>query len=152
MKWMYGSDAGCFCGVWSGKREEGEEQKYMETLYTFCPICCEPKTAFFFNFILFFVFLPFPGSLPRHMEVPRLGVELELQLLTYTTATATQDPSRVCTLTAAHGNARSLTHWARPRPCNLMVPSWINHCATTGTPALLLKWRQIFKWKSLNKE
>ena len=32
------------------------------------------------------------------MEVPRLGVELELQLLTYTTATAMQDPSRVCNL------------------------------------------------------
>ena len=26
----------------------------------------------------FFAFLPFPGPLPRHMEVPRLGVESEL--------------------------------------------------------------------------
>ena len=32
----------------------------------------------------------------RHMEVPRLGVESELQLLAYTTATATLDPSCVC--------------------------------------------------------
>ena len=32
------------------------------------------------------------------MEVPRLGVELELQLLAYTTATATPDMSRVCHL------------------------------------------------------
>ena len=32
------------------------------------------------------------------MEISRLGVELELQLLAYTTATATQDPSRVCDL------------------------------------------------------
>ena len=32
------------------------------------------------------------------MEVPRLGVELELQLLVYTTATAMQDPSCVCDL------------------------------------------------------
>ena len=30
------------------------------------------------------------------MEVPRLGVESELQLLAYTTATATWDPSRIC--------------------------------------------------------
>ena len=46
------------------------------------------------------------------MEVPRLGVESELQLLAYTTATATAmpDPS----YTAAHGNAGSLTHWVRP--------------------------------------
>ena len=32
----------------------------------------------------------------RHMEVPRLGGELELQLLAYTTATATPDLSQVC--------------------------------------------------------
>ena len=31
-----------------------------------------------------------------HMEVPRLGVKLELQLLAYTTATAMQDPSYIC--------------------------------------------------------
>ena len=32
------------------------------------------------------------------MEVPRLGGELELQLLAYTTSTATPDPSHVCNL------------------------------------------------------
>ena len=32
------------------------------------------------------------------MEVPSLGVELELQLLAYTTATATPDPSSICDL------------------------------------------------------
>ena len=32
------------------------------------------------------------------MEVPRLGVESELQLPAYTTATAMQDPSHVCVL------------------------------------------------------
>ena len=32
------------------------------------------------------------------MEVPRLGVELELQLPAYTTATATPDLSRICDL------------------------------------------------------
>ena len=32
------------------------------------------------------------------MEIPWLGVELELQLPAYTTATATQDPSRICNL------------------------------------------------------
>ena len=44
------------------------------------------------------------------MEVPRLGVELELQLLAYTTASATQDPSCVYAYTEAHSEARSLTH------------------------------------------
>ena len=32
------------------------------------------------------------------MEIPRLGVEVELQLLAYTTATAIQDLSQVCKL------------------------------------------------------
>ena len=32
---------------------------------------------------------------PRHMEVRRLGVKSELLLPVYTTATATQDPSRI---------------------------------------------------------
>ena len=33
-----------------------------------------------------------------HKEVPRLGVKSELQMLAYTTAKATQDPSCVCDL------------------------------------------------------
>ena len=33
-----------------------------------------------------------------HMEVPRLGVQSELQLPAYTTATATPDLSRICNL------------------------------------------------------
>ena len=32
------------------------------------------------------------------MKVPRLGVQLELQLLAYTMATAMQDPSHICDL------------------------------------------------------
>ena len=40
----------------------------------------------------FFFFWSFLGPHRPHMEVPRLGVESELQLLTYTTATATLDP------------------------------------------------------------
>ena len=34
----------------------------------------------------------------RHMEVPRLGVESELQPPAYTRATAMPDPSRICDL------------------------------------------------------
>ena len=39
-------------------------------------------------FVFVFVFL---GLHPWHMEVPSLGVESELQLPAYTTATATQN-------------------------------------------------------------
>ena len=41
---------------------------------------------------LFFVFL---GPHPWHMQVPRLGLELELQLLAYVTVTAMEDQSCV---------------------------------------------------------
>ena len=43
------------------------------------------------------------------MDLPRLGVKLELKLPGYTTATATQDPSHVWTYTTAHDNTTSLT-------------------------------------------
>ena len=32
----------------------------------------------------------------QYMEVPRVGVKSELQLLAYTTATPTWDPSHIC--------------------------------------------------------
>ena len=48
---------------------------------------CKVRTLFFFS-----VFL---GPHPQHMEVPRLGVELELQPPAYTTAIATQDPRHI---------------------------------------------------------
>ena len=34
----------------------------------------------------------------EHVEIPGLGVELELQLLAYTTATAAWDLSHICDL------------------------------------------------------
>ena len=43
-------------------------------------------------FVCLFVFL---GLHSQHMEVPRLGVESELRLLAYTTATATATPDRL---------------------------------------------------------
>ena len=54
-----------------------------------------------------FIFLLSLLGLPlRHMEVPRLGSELELQLQAYAAATAMTDPS----YTTSHGNIESLTH------------------------------------------
>ena len=52
---------------------------------------------FIYLFIYLFIYC-FLGLPQRHMEVPRLGVESELQLPAYTTATATWDPSHVCDL------------------------------------------------------
>ena len=50
--------------------------------------------------MLFFFFLML-GPYPQHMEVPKLGVESELQPPAYATATATADPSRICDLQLA---------------------------------------------------
>ena len=63
------------------------------------------------------VCLCFMGPHPRHMqhmEVPRLGVKLELQLPTYTTDTVSEPCLQpIPQHTTAHSNARSLTHWVR---------------------------------------
>ena len=51
---------------------------------------------FFFCFV--FLSLSLLGLHLWHMEVPKLGVEMELWPLAYTTATAARDPSRICNL------------------------------------------------------
>ena len=45
-----------------------------------------------------YLFICFLRPHPQYMEVPRLGVQSELQLPSYATATVTQDLSRVCDL------------------------------------------------------
>ena len=39
--------------------------------------CCVALGTMSGHLFFYFIFLPFLGPLPRHMEVPRLGVELE---------------------------------------------------------------------------
>ena len=56
-------------------------------LFTILPL------SFFFLLLFFFI-----GLHPQHMEVPRLGVKLELRLPAYTRATATVDPRCICDL------------------------------------------------------
>ena len=97
-------------------------------------------SSFTFSFFLpSFSFLPsFLGAHLQHMEVPRLGVELELQLPAYTTGKAMQDLSLVFNL---HHSSRqcgflNALSKSRDRTCNFMVTSWIRFCCpTTGTPS-----------------
>ena len=70
------------------------------------------------------------------MEIPRLGVESELQLLAYDTATITWDPSRVCDLHHSSQQCWILNPLseARVRTCVLIDASQIRfRWATTGT-------------------
>ena len=97
-------------------------------------------------------FCLFLGLLLWHMEVPRLGVELELQPPAYTRAIAMPDTSCVCSL-----HHSSWQCWifnppstARDQTPNLVVPSWICFpCATMGIPVFLIKVLQFSAYKSL---
>lgn len=81
------------------------------------------------SYLFFFFFSFFLGPHLWHMEVPRLRVKLELQLLpAYATATAIWDPSFVCDL-----HHSSQWHWildplseGRNGALILMDVSWIH--------------------------
>ena len=68
-----------------------------------CSIFC--LYMFLKTLIFFFSFLRLHL---RHMEVPRLRVESQLQLPAYTTATATLDPSCICDLRCGSWQCRIL--------------------------------------------
>ena len=100
--------------------------------------CFLNHSAFFFFYLFIYLFIYILGLRFWHMEIPRLGVESELQLLTYTTATSMWGPSHVGDL--RHGSQQHRI----PNPLNevrdetgiLMDTSRIHcHWATTGTPA-----------------
>ena len=103
--------------------------------------------------MLLFFFFVFIRPHPWHMEVPRLGVELQLYLPAYTTATATSYPSHACELhhsSPQSGILNPLSE-ARDGTCVLMDTSliWFDW-AMTGTPILWKRFRRTgIKW-SLN--
>ena len=75
--------------------------------------------------LIHFFFLSFLGPHLQHMEVPRLGVQSELQLPAYATVTATQDLSRVCDLHHSSQQHRVLNPLSKARDPTriLMDPS-----------------------------
>ena len=76
-------------------------------------------------------FLFFPGLLRLHlwhMEVPRLGVESEPQLLAYTTTTAMPIRDAFATHTIAPGNARSFNPLREARDQTCIFTVGFLHC------------------------
>ena len=93
---------------------------------------CASTILFYFSFFLW----------PHlwHMEVPRLGVELELQLLATATATAMPDLSHICKLHHSSQQHWILTHWTRPgiKPVSSWIlVSFLNSWVATGMPLFL---------------
>ena len=73
-----------------------------------------PFSEVLFSFPPFFFWI-YLGPHPWPTEVPRLGVELERQLLPYATARGTnKDSSCICDLYHSLWQHGSLTHWGRP--------------------------------------
>ena len=97
--------------------------------------------SFLFFFVLFCLFVCllfwFLGPQVQHMEVPRLEVKSELQLLAYATATSKQDPSCVCNLHHSSQQCPILNHRTGPRikaASSWILVGFITHWAVTGTP------------------
>ena len=111
----------------------------------------ESMTSFFFFFFFFFCSL---GPHWRHMEVPRLGVQLEQWLLSYTRATATRDWNRIFNLHQSSWQCQILNPLSEAKDwtLNLMVTDQIHfRCATKGTPSMTSYWseaRYDLVWKS----
>ena len=88
--------------------------------------------SFLTFFLVFFFFLILRLHL-QHMEVSRLGVELELHRPACATAVATQDPSSFCDL---HHSSRqrqilNMLSEARDQTCVLMYASQLRFCWVT---------------------
>ena len=84
-----------------------------------CPISARVPQGNFckehlYLFIIIIILL-FLGPHLWHMEVPRLGVELELQLLAYATDTEMPDPSHVCDLHHSSWQCQNLNPLSKAR-------------------------------------
>ena len=90
------------------------------------------------------------------MEVPRLGVETELQLLSYATATATLDPSHICDLCRSLWQHQILNppSEARDQTSNLRtlrrVLSSLSH--NGNSPSFFLKTEERGKLRMMESE
>ena len=93
---------------------------------------------------------------PWHMEVPRLGVISELQLLETATATATRDPS-ICNLHGSSWQCGLLNPLNEDRDWTfiLMDTSWVHYRWAMGTPLVFffffLIWHFYMSWTRQGK-
>ena len=126
---------------------ESSLNRNVYTTFSFSPaLSCIPH--------FFFVFL---GLHPWHMEVPRLGIQLEVRLPAYARAVAMPDLSHICNLQHSSQQCQIPNPLieARDWTLNFLVPRWIPfHCTMMGTPhtALLIRNFVMHLGKNLRNE
>ena len=119
-------------GPWAGSERQAECNQHIDHFFA------QGKTKCFY-FILFIYLFIFLGPHPQHMEVPGLGVESELQLLAYATATAKRDSSHVCHLHHSSWQHQIFNPRSQARDGTRILPdtSLVPYCwATMGTPSI----------------
>ena len=97
------------------------------------------ESLFIFYFILFLFYFCFLRPHLRHMGVPRLEVDSELQLPAHTRATATRDLSHICDLHQSSWQHQSPDPLSKARdPTHILIDtSRIHFCCTArGRPSL----------------
>ena len=90
-------------------------------------------------FIYLFIYLHL-----QYMEVPKLGLKSEEQLLAYSTATSTWDPSHICDLHHSSWQPGSPIHWMRsgiePASPQTLV-GFVSAAPWTPKPQFLKQWK-----------
>ena len=126
-----------------GKRVICFSKPYFKVLPNIHPSIISNISVFLFLgytiFKLYFFFFLFRATPAAYMEVPRWGVESELQLPAYTTVIAMPDPSHICELQCSSQQCQILNLLSRAKhtTCLLRDTSQVrSHCATVGTPKL----------------
>ena len=124
------------CSISHASCHLNKNGKFVFRVHVFIYRCWVFLVFVFWGFVFVFVFV-FLGPHPWHLEVPRLGIETELQLPAYTKAIATWDPSHVCDLHHSSQQCQILNPLieARDRTQILIDTSQVCYCwATMGTP------------------
>ena len=104
-------------------------QKSLKFLIYLLPFISTFTQISFLDIVFGFVCLFF-GLHPWHLEVPRLGVELELQLPAYVIATAMQVPRHICNLHHSSLQCQILNPLSEARDGIhiFMEPSRVHYC------------------------
>ena len=121
--------------------------------------CLFFEVLYFFLFLFLFIF--FLGPHLWQIEIPGLGVELELQLAPMPQPWQHWVRAASATYTTAFGNPGSLTHWARPgiecassqRQCcvlDLLSHNWNSSLAGFGCASPMVGWTASFNYISFS--